>query len=292
MKQSLWMVYQNLRALMKSVSWKLLALLSVGMFASPAFAGPVTWLPVNYPATISWIIQQAQDGSLVGGTSGVLSNPSSDIPFWLSVVDNNNVATFTNPSGPGTAKVNVSVPWVDANAPSVLPANGQQFANNTLVLVGFSNYAQVVGPPSQTPLQLLWFGDYSLSGATTNQTNVTFDLSVQGIEDTWSCAVGCSSGSFAGSVNVRPGQILSETIAASAYSQNGGPTGTAYLDPYFYFTPAEVAEGYSLEFSEFVGNTPPGSVSGSAVPEPVTLSLFGTGVVGAIAMRRRKKKAA
>jgi PEP-CTERM motif len=34
------------------------------------------------------------------------------------------------------------------------------------------------------------------------------------------------------------------------------------------------------------------SLSGSAVPEPLTLSLFGAGLAGAAALRRRKKKAA
>lgn len=287
MKQSFWIASQTLRALMRSGSWKILALLPVGVFASPAFAGPVTWLlPQNYPATISWIIQQAQDGSVVSGTSGVTTSPATDLPFWLALVDNNNVIAIPNPSGLGIAQVNIEIPSVDASAPSVAPSNGQQFANSTLVLVGFEDYVQIVGPPSQAPLQLLWAGNYSLSGATTNQINVT--EAVGRFAETWSCADGCSSGAFTGSLNVRPGQIVLTSKAASAYSQDGGPTGVAYLDPYFYLSPAEVAEGYSLEFSEFVGNTPPASVSGSAVPEPGSLMLFGTGVIAAGIARRRR----
>lgn len=288
-KQSLWTVSQTMRALMRSGSCKILALLPVGLFASSAFAGPITYLPVNYPATITYIIWNTQDGFTVGGTQGFISGPATDAAFWLAVVNNNNVAIFPNPSGPGTAKVDVSFPSLKATAPSVAPAQGQ-FTTSTTVDITFQNYVQVIGPPSPTPLQALYDGSYTLSGAATNQINVT--AVVNGVEQMWTCAGGCISGVFSGSVNVHSGQIISATIGAVAYSQNGGPTGVAYIDPYFYLTPAEVAEGYSLEFSQFVGNTPPASVSGSTVPEPVTLSLFGTGLAGAVAMRRRKKKTA
>jgi hypothetical protein len=288
-KQSVWTVSQTLRALMRSGGCKILALLPVGLFASSAFAGPITFLPVNFPATIDYIIWNTQDGFTVGGTSGTISSPATDTAFWLAVVNNNDVAIFPNPSGPGTAKVDVGVPTVYATAPSVAPANGQ-FTTSTTVDITFQNYVQVIGPPSQTPLQLLYSGIYTLSGAANTQPNVT--VVINNVEQTWTCAGGCVSGVFSGSTNVHAGQIIKATLGAVAYSENGGPTGVANIDPYFYLTPAEVADGYSLEFSEFVGNTPPASVSATPVPEPVTLSLFGTGLAGAIAMRRRKKKTA
>ena len=288
-KQSLWTVSQTLRALMRSGFCKILALLPVGLFASSAFAGPITFLPVNYPVTIDYIIWNTVDGFTVGGTSGTISGLATNTAFWLAALNNNGVAIFSNPTGPGAAKVDVTLPAIYATAPSVAPGIGQ-FTTSTTVDITMQYYLQVIGPLSQTPLQVLWDGDYTLSGAANTQPNVT--VVIHSVEQMWTCAGGCVSGLYSGTANIRSGQIISVTLGAVAYSQNGGPTGVAIMDPYFYLTPAEVAAGYSLEFSEFIGNTPPASVSDSAVPEPVTLSLFGTGLAGAVAMRRRKKKTA
>jgi hypothetical protein len=178
-----------------------------------------------------------------------------------------------------------------ATAPSLVPASGSS-TTATTVDIALQYYLQVVGPSPGTPLKLLYTSDYTLAGAPTNQINVT--AVVNGVEQQATCAGGCVSGVFSGSTDVRSGRIISTTIGAVAFSQNGGPVGIADIDPYFYLTPAEVAAGYSLVFSQFIGDASPGSGSGSGsgVPEPATLALFGTGLAGAAAMRRRKKKAA
>jgi hypothetical protein len=136
-------------------------------------------------------------------------------------------------------------------------------------------------------MPLSWNGVYGLSGGSYSggfsEVTVTASGSYELIK---SCADGCSSGSYTGTIEVRPGEIVHFNFDASAYSQNGG-LGVATTDPYFYLSPADVADGYSLIFSEFVGNVPPGS--GSGVPEPPSLMLFGAGVIAiGIAMRRRR----
>jgi hypothetical protein len=59
-------------------------------------------------------------------------------------------------------------------------------------------------------------------------------------------------------------------LGAIAYSQNGGEPGFAYIDPYFYLSPAEIAAGDTLSFSASVGNAP--------VPLPASDGLLLTGL--------------
>ena len=282
----------TLRALMRSGSCKILALLPVALFASPAVAGPVTWLPTSYPATISYIIWNTQDGFPVGGTTGSISGPATpaDLPFWLQYVDINGKGSFTSPNGPGTASVDLSIPAVTAKAASLVPPAGGH-TTSTTVDITLQWFVQLAGPFSHTLMPVYYDGAYAMSGAATNQINVT--EVTDGLEQQFTCANGCSSGLYSGTMNIRPGQTVGVTLGAIGYSSNGGPAGIAYIDPHFYLDPAEIAAGYSLEFSEFVGNAPPasGSGPGTGVPEPLTLALFGAGLAGAAAMRRRKKKA-
>ncbi len=273
---------------MRSSSWKILALLPVALFASSAFGTTVNPpLAPAYDISISWTFQ-TQNGTTIGGISGPV-----DPNFWAPLF-NNNAITFTNPSGPGTAKViaveNVYGEEVDsvyAAAPSVAASN-PDVPNGTLVDAVLQFYAKVIGPPTRMPVPLSWEGRYTLSGAAGGlygpDNQVTANVS--DIIFTKNCGVVCSSGGFSGSTDVRSGQLLSIKLGVGAYSQNGGPTGVALIDPYFYFSPAEVAAGYSLAFSEDIVNGPPGSVPGSAVPEPASLMLFGTGVIAAGIMRR------
>jgi hypothetical protein len=304
--QSLWMASQPRRARMRSGSCKILASVPVALFASSAFGTAVTappYLAPGYPATVDWVIGASQAG-VQSGTQGIISAQNGSSVF-VALFANNGVATFKNPSGPGTAKVIVDIndsTSVYAKAPSVPPSppNSEDLSNFTSVQVGAQAYVQVLCKPESrndlcsvgTRVPLSWEGNYALSGASgfygaDNQVSAT----VSGIwEFTKNCADACTSGVFTGSANVRPNEILHWTLGAGAYSLNGGPTGFAYIDPYFYLSPAEVADGYSLVFSEFVGNTNPTSVSSSPVPEPPSLMLFVTGVIfGGIALRRKRR---
>jgi hypothetical protein len=63
---------------------------------------------------------------------------------------------------------------------------------------------------------------------------------------------------------------------------------------FFDFDPSDLVDevtfsssGNSFEFDNIAANDPP-----APVPEPITLSLFATGLVGAAALRRRKMKTA
>lgn len=282
-KQSLWIVSQTLRALMRSGSWKILTLLPVAVFASSAFGTIIGPAP---GAAISWEVLAKQNGipAVSGGYISAEGNPNS----WNALVGGGKVATFTNPSGLGIAKVGVyPLPFIDAAASSLAPS--PPHTNDTGVYIDLVYYLEVDGGPPFDVLPLMYTIDYTLSGAPSELNMVS---GPDGFIRT--CAGGCRSGYVYAVAHIQSNRTFEVNIAATAYSQyseNGGFTSVAYIDPYFYLSPAEVAAGYSLVFSDTVGNAPPGPVSGSAVPEPASLMLFGAGVIAAgIPMRRRSAR--
>jgi len=82
-------------------------------------------------------------------------------------------------------------------------------------------------------------------------------------------------------------------LGASASSGGMGLPASASVDPYFYVDPTDAdASDYQIVVSDGIVNAPIGVESPTSVPEPFTLSLFGAGLAGTFAMRRRKTKIA
>jgi hypothetical protein len=215
------------------------------------------------------------------------ANPDS----WNFV---NGVESFQNPAG-GSAQVSIfPVPWVSASASSVAPTGPGPTTgygsdeNSTGSDVALEYDIQVDGPLSRTPITVFWNGTYILAGAT-DPDGVTYVDATVGSSPGFlaSCAVlaGCAagiSGAFTGTSLVLPTGNLHVDIAAAASSENGEEAGFAYIDPYFYLSPAEIAAGDTLAFSASIGNAP------TTVPSPATggLLLTGLGLLTIASLRR------
>ncbi len=92
------------------------------------------------------------------------------------------------------------------------------------------------------------------------------------------------SGTYTASVAANSQSAFSEFLRLYDYSSV-----SASIDPMIAIDPTWLANnpGYSLIFSPNVGGVTP-----TDVPEPFTLSIFGAGFAGAVAMRRRKARKA
>ncbi len=283
----------------------LLALLPLALCGNLAFAQ----LPFGDPsgeASYGYVLQGITSELVVNDITGFGSGPAS--PSGWNVV--NSVESFANPSG-GNVQVSVfPLPWVSASATSVAPTpptgvvtpgtpvTPTTASNYTWNGIGLSYFIKAnAGLGATGPLTVFFSGTDIVSGATGGLDGFTYaEASI--------CAVSCISGPiydyvdscaqqsacpagvsnlFTGSVDVSPGETLVATLNAYAYSENGGQRGFAYIDPYFYLSPAEIAAGDTLGFSASVGNAPP-----APVPLPATdaLLLGGLGLL-AIAVCRR-----
>ncbi len=108
---------------------------------------------------------------------------------------------------------------------------------------------------------------------------------------------GNSNGSYSSQIFLPTNVIFAVTLDASALANvTATPLGsvsagaTAAIDPTFTIDPScDCADDYEFVFSPGITND---SVSSVSVPEPFTVFLFGAGLAGAVALRRRMKKAA
>src|ERR1700690_41298 len=275
------------------MKWKILPLLPLSLCANLAFGQLLPGDPSGV-ASYSYVLQGITSEIAVNNISGFGEGPPS--PSSWNVVDS--VDSFTNPSG-GRPQVSVfPVPFGPASAASLAPAAptgvvtpgtpppSQIASNYTLNQMGLTYYLQVNNPDSTAPVTVFWNGNYSLTGATTGIdgiTSVTATVTVgsfitgpsEVFQDSCAQESTCPSGMssvFTGSIEASPRAAIQVVLAAAAYSENGGPNGGAYIDPYFYLSPAEIAAGDTLGFSVSVGNAP------SPVPLPAADGLLLGGV--------------
>ena len=113
-----------------------------------------------------------------------------------------------------------------------------------------------------------------------NSTTIIFDLA---------SGTGTLTGTFAGTVGEQV--ILDNILHLFTYANGVSPYSTSSAD---YSHTVNYYLDSSVAGVDFIGSTGHNYASPTVAttPEPLTLSLFGAGLAGAVAMRRRKKSAA
>jgi len=259
---------------------KMLALLPCALCANLALGQ----LPGGQPGTeaeYSYIFNGMQGSLGLPAIVGTGQGPTS--PDSWNVIDA--VESFTNPYG-GNAKVTVfPIPWISVSASST----GMNGATADMAL---SYSVEVNGAGATTPITVFWNASYVVSGSGNSYAYAGVQVGSNYLQciagNASGPGEGCGSGSglFTGSLSEKPGRTFNVTLGAVANSVKGATT-YAYVDPYFYLSPAEIAAGDTLVFSASVGNAPSAP---TGVPEPSTAALLLSGLALALTVPRVRRK--
>lgn len=256
----------------------LLAIAIAATASSSAVAFADTFPPVFYSVGLEFPVQVFQQ--------------ELNTPGYLS-------GGFTGASGSGTTTASLSTlpsPFLFASF------SGTGTGTGTSEFIGSESevlyYFEVLGPPGPpVPVSIFAFGNTGSSGAGIGVSEVIIELpGVSGIVTGEACSdsfdpTGCMSNrtSFNGTndVLITPGVQVGVFVLAAveSFDNPGVSFAAAEVDPYIFIDPSFAdASLYSIEVSPGVGNSPPTS----PIPEPSTLALLGTGVLGLAGAARRK----
>jgi len=202
------------------------------------------------------------------------------------------VAPYTDYYGPANATVTLAItPFpsitADLTASNLATAN----AKGTI-----DYYFKVVGPANNSiPITISQTGSLSSDFVSGSFVAVAFGFGLGYTGYACVPAPSCGSGdtftgaapeTVAANVPYHIGISLQLGLDPDSYFHGGGftQTATAFVDPIVSFGPHFDSTGYSLEFSDGVGNSLP------ATPLPATLPLFVSGLGAIVLLGRRRRK--
>ena len=182
---------------------------------------------------------------------------------------------------------------------------------NTLLGSALSIAAFAIGVPTPALAGVLledtgWqYDQVDVVGLPSESSPVTFNVSVEDAPGIFSLSDGFIAGDvYTISVNGGPNILSTFTVPTHGFdvaANNFGPAAVYFaadfLDPTWSHLQVLLAPGdYSITITgDGAGGIPAGfgvRLDSVGVPEPLSLSLFGAGLAGVAAMRRRKKKQA
>lgn len=234
------------------------------------------------------------------GTSAATLPPAGWVVNGVSSIQfGDNIVSMSNPPVPmvsvsgagGSASLQFSptpTPSITAAADGYDPAasNGSAFAQGV-----FRYFGQVVAPGglvTPTSVNVTTHGSLFSQAGPGFGSDARVKLEVFGISvvPLTVSTEGDNNGNFTRTmaVAVNTNQTFAIEMLARAWTFEPGVSATAFLDPFFSLDQTSVDLGYTLQFSEGMGN----SLATSPVPVPAAFPMFVTGLAGLGWLARRR----